>query len=183
MGFLFAMCDNCNAIYNTGIKITNSSDIKMENNSFGKCDICNIGNVMSVDGLYSEINNVMSIVTIDDGKDLEKLYNILKGVTEDMSIDEIEDKINEETPQYKNIMNLVREWCDKYNSVFDIAHILVTMLLLVNTNLFGNSVDDDTEPDRNQKTINEQQKLIEKQQIFIEEQNKIIEENKTDGKE
>lgn len=177
MGFLFAMCDNCNAIYNTGINITNSSDIKMENNSFGKCDICKIGNVMSVDGLYSEIDNVMSIVAIDEGKDLEKLYNILKGVTEDTSIDEIEDKINEETPQYNNIIDVVRKWSNKNANVITVASILINILFFVYSNFY----DDSTEDYMN--IIEEQQKINIQQQKIIEEQNKIIEENKTNDKE
>lgn len=183
MSNVLAICNNCGYIGNSGIGISNSSNVYIVNSPNMNCPNCGEQKFKTVDGLYSEINNVMSILAIDNGKELEKLYNILKGVTKDTSIDEIEDKINEKTPQYKNIMNIVRDWCEKYNSVFDVAHILVTMLLLVNTNLFGNSVDEDTEPDRNQQTINEQQKLIEKQQNFIEEQNKIIEENKTDDKE
>ncbi|MCJ0923996.1 hypothetical protein MTW91_01695 [Mammaliicoccus sciuri] len=137
MGFLFAMCDNCNTIYNTGINITNSSDIKMENNSFGKCDICKIGNVMSVDGLYSEIDNVMSIVAIDEGKDLEKLYNILKGVTEDTSIDEIEGKINEETPQYNGVTKQISNIMKKGYKLF-----IATSILLGAMSSYKNFYDD-----------------------------------------
>lgn len=177
MSNVYAICSNCRKLYYGSINIKDSYDIKIEGNNYGKCEVCKIGDVKSVDGIYSEIDNVMNIVAIDGGKDSEKLYNILNSVTKDTSIDEIEDKIKKETPQYKSIMDILREWCDKYNSVFDVAHILVTMLLLANTNLFGNSIDDDTEPDKNQQTINEQQKIIDEQQAFIEEQNKIIEEN------
>ncbi|RIO07696.1 hypothetical protein [Mammaliicoccus sciuri] len=167
MGFLFAMCDNCNAIYNTGIKITNSSDIKMEKNSFGKCDICEIGNVMSVDGLYSEIDNVMSIVAIDEGKDLEKLYNILKGVTEDTSIDEIEDKINKETPQYKRIVNSIEYFFTKTKNTLAAAGIVGGLIFGVST----------------MYTNHQTQKESGKKDYIIDEQRKIIEDYKNINKQ
>ncbi|WP_158087708.1 hypothetical protein [Mammaliicoccus sciuri] len=148
----------------------------MENNSFGKCDICEIGNVMSVDGLYSEIDNVMSIVAIDDGKDLEKLYSILKGVTEDTSIDELEDKINEETPQYKNIIDVVRKWSNKNANVITVASVLINILFFIYSNLYNDPNED------YKNIIEEQQKMNIQQQKFIEEQNKIIQENEKDDK-
>lgn len=177
MSNVLAICDNCGYIGNSGIGISNSSNVYIVNSPNMNCPNCGEQKFKTVDGLYSEINNVMSILAIDNGKELEKLYNILKGVTEDTSIDEIENKINEETPQYKNIINIVREWSDKNANVIAIVSILMNILFFI----YSNSHEDNQIEDY-KYIIEQQQNIHKQQQEIINEQNKIIEENEEDNK-
>ncbi len=177
MSNVLAICDNCGYIGNSGIGISNSSNVYIVNSPNMNCPNCGEQKFKAVDGLYSEINNVMSILAIDDGKELEKLYNILKDVTEDTSIDEIEDKINEETPQYNDIMDKVREWSDKNANIIAIASILMNILFFI----YSNSHEDNQTEDY-KYIIEQQQNINKQQQEIINEQNKIIDENEEDNK-
>lgn len=137
MSNVLAICDNCGYIGNSGIGISNSSNVYIVNSPNMNCPNCGEQKFKAVDGLYSEINNVMSILAIDDGKELEKLYNILKGVTEDTSIDEIEDKINEETPQYNGVTKQIANIMKKGYKLF-----IATSILLGAMSSYKNFYDD-----------------------------------------
>lgn len=177
MSNVLALCDNCGYIGNSGVGISNSSDIFIVNSPDMECPNCGEWKFKTIDGLYNEIENVMSIVAIDDGRELEKLYNILKGVTKDTTINELENKLKEDTPQYLGIMDKVREWSDKNANVIAISSILMNILFFI----YSNSYEDNQTEDY--KNILEQQQNINKQQQeIIKEQNKIIDEDEEDDK-
>lgn len=137
MGNVLAICNNCGYIGNSGIVISNSSSIEITNTTAGNCPSCSKSELQVISGIYSEINNVMSIIAIDDGKDLEKLYNILKDVTEDTSIDEIEHKIKKETPQYNGVTKQISNIMKKGYKLF-----IATSILLGAMSSYKNFYDD-----------------------------------------
>nr|WP_315295389.1 hypothetical protein [Mammaliicoccus lentus] len=159
MGKVLAICNNCGFVGNSGIGISNSSSIMITNSTAGLCPNCHKSHLQIVSGIYSEINNIMSIIGIDDGKDLEKLYNILKGVTKDTSIDEIEEEINGETPQYNELTKQLSNIMKKGYKLF-----IATSILLGAMSSYKNFYDDFIDKDDKEIEYKKKQAEIDKLQ-------------------
>ena len=105
-----AICDKCSTIFPSGFAIENSVNMQLNDCKSGPCPSCGgIGTVPN--GVYSEFNNFLSVVKSDDGTDIDKLFKILNGLKEKpgITLSDVEDEIENMTPQYSNIIQILAE--------------------------------------------------------------------------
>lgn len=163
---LIAICDLCDKAFQSSFEIKNSYEIYTKNNK-ETCPYCGALSYIP-DGIYNVKNEIVDVFSIDGGKDLYKLEKILKNVKKNDSLKDIESRIDSETPQYRGIMNTIRNFCDKNKNVFA-AVVVVSQLLFSAYSTYAENKENNLDREMHKKDeINKQQQLI------IEEQRKII---------
>lgn len=111
-----AICDNCSTIFPSAFGIEQSFGLELNNCKSGPCPVCGSDGTVP-NGSYSEFNNFLSVVKVDAGEDLDKLFSILTNlqINPQISLNEIENEIENQTPQYSGIVQLIADIIKKNN--------------------------------------------------------------------
>lgn len=141
-----AICDNCSTLFPSGFVIENALNVGLNNIKSSPCPNC--GGVGTVpNGAYSEFNNFLSVIKIDEGKDIDKLFKILNDLKEkpETSLSNIETELKSETPQYSNVIQVLADIIMKYNITPAVAISFLLTLFSVCYPVYQDMKDDTEE--------------------------------------
>ncbi len=141
-----AICDKCSALFPSGFALENTLNVGLNNIKCGPCPNC--GGVGTVpNGTYSAFNNFLSVVKIDDGKDIDKLFNILNDLKDkpNTSLSNIKTELESETPQYSNVIKVLADIIMKYNITPAVAISFLLTLFSVCYPVYQDMKDDTEE--------------------------------------
>jgi len=139
-----AFCDNpkCNHIFYSGIEINNSTNATFSSNKAGPCPKCgDMGHIP--DGVFNFLNNTIEIISAPNKTfdDLSKLGIIIKEAREKQwSREEIIKRIEEETPFFLSIKNLLPATRNELYGFLSLILIVIGMTKTEPQNLTVNNV-------------------------------------------
>ena len=125
-----ALCDTCGAFFDSGVEVSNSTNITFGQTRAGPCPRCgNLGHIP--DGTYNFIGNTIELLSgpARSRSDLERLADILKAArTAGGSPEEVRDQIRKEVPELSSIADLLPK---TRNEFYGFLAILVSILTLI----------------------------------------------------
>ncbi len=139
MPHLPAFCDSCDTIFNSGIFVTNSSEIGVVDCKSGPCPSCGgMGHIP--DGIYNIIDNAIQVLTAPQRTidELRRFAALIKSAKENkLSSKELSDNLAQELPELSSLSDI---WPKTRNELYQIILIiiaLINMLLLSANHYLG----------------------------------------------
>ena len=172
-----AFCQNCGAIFGSGMVFENCRNLRLSGNT-AQCPKCGgIGKIP--DGVFDIVGNIINVLnaTKDTVNNLNKLNNLLNDAKkENYSHEEIQSKIKEELPELSSLSDVLPKTRNELYAF--IALILTTLGLAIS---FLSSSNDNTISELKIKEITDQaiEKSLIKKNNIIHQNNSSVKEKKT----
>jgi hypothetical protein len=125
-----AFCDNCGAVFRSGIDADHCINIKFENISVGTCPICGKSGHVP-DGVYNFIGDTIEILaaprrTIDE---FTRLITILtEGAKKRDDVEDIARQIRKEVPEISQIADILTR---NRNDLYSFIQIILTVVQIL----------------------------------------------------
>jgi hypothetical protein len=136
---LLVFCDNCEAIFNSGICIENSSNVSFSNCKSGPCPNCGgMGHIP--DGIYNIIGKTIELLTGPNRtiNELTKLADLIKRAKEDhLSSEAFLKDIDREVPELSDFKDVLPKTRAELYQFLIVILMLITIILSLPKNFLG----------------------------------------------